>query len=114
MATTKCRECDGTGRFTKHGGDDPCPWCDSTGKVEILYDVTAHGHNGDSSFSEPWTVETTLAAAKKAAEKVMRTTRYDNLHDGVPTIQWMEIFGPEFDESLGLEERDGELVWSGQ
>lgn len=75
--------------------------------------VFAHGHNGDSAFMEPWSVVASLTLAKEVADRVMRVSRFEHrLDDGTPTVRWMEIFGPCIEESIGLEERDGELVWT--
>ena len=73
--------------------------------------VYSHGHNGDFTFTEVETVTETLAEAKAKAERVMRTTRYEHIHNGKPTVHWVEVFGPGIEESLGLEERDGRLEW---
>lgn len=109
-----CRECDGTGTFSKGLEPSPCPWCDSTGRVEIVYVVRTHGHNGDQSFSEVWDVVLDLDRARALAERIVKTDRYRNvLEDGTPTVQWVEIQGDEFEESLGYEEHDGEYVWTG-
>lgn len=106
-----CVECDGTGRFTKGGGNEDCPWCGSTGQVEASYAVYGHGWNGDFSFSELYTVESTLAAAKRYAERYMKKDRYDScLEDGTPTLQWMEVVG-QADEVWGCEEKDGRVDW---
>lgn len=75
--------------------------------------VYAHGFNGDYTFTEPWEFSGTLDAARRSALAAMEVERFRNvLADGTPTIRWMEIFGPGIEESLGLEERDGELVWT--
>src|SRR5262245_2509786 len=66
-----------------------------------VFVVYAHGHNGDCSFSELWDTTETLEDAKKLAEKIMLTDRWNNVHNGAPTIKWMEIFGPGIEESIG-------------
>lgn len=114
---TECRECSGTGQvrpFETYRGETKtdCPWCGGTGKVDVLYDVHTHGWNGDWTFTELQSVETTLLKAKKVAERVMSKERFDNvLEDGTPTVQWVEIFGPDIVESIALEEHDGKLQW---
>lgn len=114
---TACRECKGTGRVPNYAreGEEPkttCPWCEGGGQVERAYLVMEHGHNGDSSFSEIVTVVFDLDEAKARAMKVMTVDRHEHVHDGRPTVQWVEIFGPDIEESLGLEEQAGELVWT--
>lgn len=75
--------------------------------------VYAHGHNGDYTFTEPWDYADTLDAARASAVEAMTAGRLQNLlPDGTPTIRWMEIFGPGIEESLGLEEHDGQLIWT--
>lgn len=88
---------------------------------EVLYGppmflVMSHGHNGDDPFTENEAVVKTLAQAKESAERLMKTDRYRDgcvLADGTPTVRWVEVFGPGIEESLGLEEVDGELHWGG-
>lgn len=115
---TTCDECEGTGEVGpfEYGGETVtrCPWCSGTGKVDVLYVLRSHGFNGDFSFSEVEGVHTTIAAAKRSAERTMKTRRYEHtLEDGTPTIRWMEIEGPGIEESLGLCEVAGRLLWEG-
>lgn len=119
---TICNECGGRGEFDRPYDTTPqgepvtrCPWCEGTGKVDVAYVVYEHGWNGDFTFSECVDVVTTVTKARRLAERVMKTDRMRNvLADGTPTVQWVEIFGPDIEESLGLEEHEGRLVWSDQ
>jgi hypothetical protein len=79
------------------------------------YAVYGYGFNGDFHFCEPWAVEKSLVQAKRVALEAMHSREKHTLADGTPTLQWMEIFGDEFEESLGLEvdKTSGELVWTG-
>jgi hypothetical protein len=109
-------------------GDQPASWEEFAPEPATTKDplgeneprgfiVFSHGHNGDSPFRECETYigpeDGGLAEAKAHAEELMKTRRYQHMHNGKPTVQWCEIFGPGIEESLGLEERDGELYWSG-
>lgn len=83
--------------------------------VSADYIIYEHGWNGDWHFTEVVNVVDTLAEAKKLGERVMLKDRHANvLEDGTPTVQWVEVFGPEFEESLGCEmSGEGNLFWSG-
>jgi hypothetical protein len=59
-------------------------------------------------------VKNTLAEARTVALDAMKRRGENALADGTPTLRWMEITGPGIEESIGLEERDGELVWEGE
>jgi hypothetical protein len=107
----KCPQCDFYGSPVQKYGE----WYMRSHKPVHMYSVYAHGFNGDSQFTEVWDVVTGLRRAKQVATRVMKTDRFQNvLEDGTPTVQWVEIFGYGFDESLGCEsDANGELVWTG-
>jgi len=119
---TKCDECNGTGEVGTYSYLDAyeggtvtttrCPWCGGSGKVEVSYVVTGHGHNGDYPFAETWDVVDTVEQAKAVAEKAFARRGEHVLADGTPTLQWMEVTGPGIEESLGLDEKgwDGEYT----
>ena len=106
---TTCRECKGSGEVGEYPSSrwnaearayeltTECPWCSGKGEVEVLYDVRSHGHNGDFQFCELEDVVTTLDAARKVARAAFERAE---------TVQWVEVFGPDFEESLAIY-RDG-------
>jgi hypothetical protein len=77
------------------------------------FSIYTHGHNGDFPFSELWGMKETLEEAKDLAEEIMLTKRFDDLHNGTPTIHWVEIFGPGIEESIGCELIGGNLKFCG-
>jgi hypothetical protein len=80
---------------------------------EPTFDVFSHGYNGDCSFTELEDCKETLEDAKALAEEIMLERRWNNTHNGQPTIKWIEIFGPDIEESIGCEMISGNLTFTG-
>lgn len=112
VETVDCKECEATGKrpnWIDRGGPDlPCPWCDGTGQVPKEWIVKAHCANG---FTELVGIYKSLDAARTSARGELRKSPLTEC--GTGGVRWCEIFGPEIEESIGVERAGAEVVETG-
>jgi hypothetical protein len=109
MKTITCDECNGSklrpNWETPGGPPLPCPWCDGTGQVPMLWDVKAHCASG---YTELWGVYESLDEARATAREVLAS--HPVTECGTGGVRWCEVFGPGIEESLGFERQDGRII----